>query len=237
MAHLGETVNARIKQFRLMNGMNMQELADRAGISRAVIVNIERNRKTDLTFSELVAIGDALGVPLAALVYQIEKPRAGVMVGRQEMDVAEAVRTLVGTGDTLWDVHDEPATDFVADVLDATGKLTEAQSRVSSLAANLFFSVLKGSGLEERIAILLSNGYTHKSPEIRELLYEQIVEGERANYALFLVEQIGTEAARWSEGANQLRELGGEPGPLYDAAYMWRNAEIQQADGVDKATP
>ncbi|MDQ1122172.1 helix-turn-helix domain-containing protein [Microbacterium trichothecenolyticum] len=236
MAHLGETVNARIKQFRLMNGINMQELAERAGISRAVVVNIERNRKTDLTFSELVAIADALGVPLVALVYEVEKPRKAIQVGRHEMDVFNAVRTLVGEGETIWDIHDTPSTDYVAEVLDATAKLDEAQTRLFSLASNLFFSVLRGTGIEEMVSVLLSNSYTHKSPEVQTLLNETLAEHDRASYALFLIEQIGTETQRWKEAASALRALGGEPGTFLDAQHVWQNTEILD-DGIDQATP
>ena len=50
----------RLKEFREKAKLTQQELANRAGISRATIIDIENNSKSDIKVSTLIALADAL---------------------------------------------------------------------------------------------------------------------------------------------------------------------------------
>ena len=64
----------RVAKLRRANKISAQKLAEETGLTRSVITNIENERKTDPTISEVLAISRALRVPLAAILYDIEKP-------------------------------------------------------------------------------------------------------------------------------------------------------------------
>lgn len=50
----------RLREFREKAKLTQQELANRAGISRATIIDIENNSKADIKVSTLIALADAL---------------------------------------------------------------------------------------------------------------------------------------------------------------------------------
>ncbi len=64
-------MQTRIKEIRQSKGMSLRMLADISGISKDSIINLETGR-TDPKLSTLLAIADALHVPLAEL---FDKPQ------------------------------------------------------------------------------------------------------------------------------------------------------------------
>ena len=50
----------RLREFREKAKLTQQELANRAGISRATIIDNENNSKSDIKVSTLIALADAL---------------------------------------------------------------------------------------------------------------------------------------------------------------------------------
>lgn len=59
-------MQTRIKEIRQSKGMSLRMLADISGTSKESIINLETGR-TDPKLSTLLAIADALNVPLAEL--------------------------------------------------------------------------------------------------------------------------------------------------------------------------
>lgn len=67
-----------ISRYRRAEGLSAAELSELAGegLSRSVIANLENGRKDDVTVKQLVALGNALRIPPAALVVDIFNPGA-----------------------------------------------------------------------------------------------------------------------------------------------------------------
>ena len=59
-------MQTRIKEIRQSKGMSLRMLADLSGTSKEPIINLETGR-TDPKLSTLLALADALNVPLAEL--------------------------------------------------------------------------------------------------------------------------------------------------------------------------
>jgi transcriptional regulator with XRE-family HTH domain len=76
-------VGGRVAMYRKLLGVTGDELAERAGngITRAVLANIETGRKKDLSIVHLTALSIALGVPLAALLFDIQHPLVANSIG------------------------------------------------------------------------------------------------------------------------------------------------------------
>jgi transcriptional regulator with XRE-family HTH domain len=64
---VGRRIGANIKRLREAQGLSQEELADRAGLHRTYVSQLERAVK-NATFLSLDKIARALGVPLAELV-------------------------------------------------------------------------------------------------------------------------------------------------------------------------
>ncbi|GAA4439696.1 helix-turn-helix domain-containing protein [Phytohabitans houttuyneae] len=67
MADLLATLGQRVRALRIAHGMTQQQLADRVGLSRASITNVEGGRQGDIGVVNLVALADALGTTIADL--------------------------------------------------------------------------------------------------------------------------------------------------------------------------
>lgn len=72
------TVGKRVERLRKLAGISAQTLADRAGLTRAIVTNIESGRRSDPTVTQLLALALALGVNPADLVFDIEDPYAPI---------------------------------------------------------------------------------------------------------------------------------------------------------------
>jgi transcriptional regulator with XRE-family HTH domain len=70
-AALAAAVGARVRQQRQLRGWTLDQLADTAGVSRRMVVNVEQGAANP-SVGTLLRLGDALGVGLPALV---ERPQ------------------------------------------------------------------------------------------------------------------------------------------------------------------
>lgn len=73
MTH-SESIGERVARYRKERGISAQALADRSGLTRAIITNIESGRRSDPTVSQLIAIALVLGVSPADLVFDLADP-------------------------------------------------------------------------------------------------------------------------------------------------------------------
>lgn len=71
---VNELIGHRVRQHRSARGWTLDELADRSGVSRRMVITIEHGEGNP-SIATLLRISDALGVGLPALV-DVERPRA-----------------------------------------------------------------------------------------------------------------------------------------------------------------
>lgn len=73
-------VGRRIAKYRKMNGISAAQLAEDAGagLSRAIVANLESGRREDIGVGALTAIAQILGVPLVALLFPVDEPERNV---------------------------------------------------------------------------------------------------------------------------------------------------------------
>ena len=71
---VNERIGERVRQHRTARGWTLDELADRSGVSRRMVINIEHGEGNP-SIATLLRISDALGVGLPVLV-DVERPRA-----------------------------------------------------------------------------------------------------------------------------------------------------------------
>jgi transcriptional regulator with XRE-family HTH domain len=70
---VNEQIGARVRQHRTAHGWTLDELADRSGVSRRMLITIEHG-DANPSIATLLRISDALGVGLPVLV-DVERPR------------------------------------------------------------------------------------------------------------------------------------------------------------------
>jgi transcriptional regulator with XRE-family HTH domain len=71
---VNELIGERVRQHRTGRGWTLDELADRSGVSRRMVINIEHGEGNP-SIATLLRISDALGVGLPVLV-DVDRPRA-----------------------------------------------------------------------------------------------------------------------------------------------------------------
>ncbi|GAB3192710.1 XRE family transcriptional regulator [Geodermatophilus arenarius] len=71
---VNELIGQRVRQHRTARGWTLDELADRSGVSRRMVITIEHGEGNP-SIATLLRISDALGVGLPVLV-DVERPRA-----------------------------------------------------------------------------------------------------------------------------------------------------------------
>ena len=71
---VNELIGGRVRQHRTARGWTLDELADRSGVSRRMVISIEHGEGNP-SIATLLRISDALGVGLPVLV-DVEQPRA-----------------------------------------------------------------------------------------------------------------------------------------------------------------
>ena len=84
---VNEQIGARVRQHRTAHGWTLDDLADRSGVSRRLLITIEHGEGNP-SIATLLRISDALGVGLPLLV-DVERPHAVTV-------------TAAGTAPTLW---------------------------------------------------------------------------------------------------------------------------------------
>lgn len=143
-------VGERIATYRKLNGMTGDELAERAGngVTRAVLANIETGRKKDISITHLTAIALALGVPLAALLFDVAHPVSDSAISLPpresandqsgELAVWQAIQWLSGDYEIGKDELTPAGTDAIVKILafrnfkNAWGALQQAQDAVAA---------------------------------------------------------------------------------------------------------
>ncbi|MFC5185909.1 XRE family transcriptional regulator [Actinomadura harenae] len=70
---VGGAVARTVRTLRAGHGWSLDELAERAGVSKGVLVNLEQARGNP-NLGTLIRVSDALGVPLVRLVQVAEEP-------------------------------------------------------------------------------------------------------------------------------------------------------------------
>ncbi|MEO2134097.1 helix-turn-helix transcriptional regulator [Microbacterium sp.] len=85
-----DSMGKRLARYRKEAGLSAQALADRIGVTRAVVNNLELGRREDMTVGQLVQIANALQVPVAALAADIQDPFGASRYGElRNWDVVE----------------------------------------------------------------------------------------------------------------------------------------------------
>jgi transcriptional regulator with XRE-family HTH domain len=74
---VNELIGGRVRQRRTARGWTLDELADRSGVSRRMVISIEHGEGNP-SIATLLRISDALGVGLPVLV-DVERPRASTV--------------------------------------------------------------------------------------------------------------------------------------------------------------
>ena len=77
----GERLGARIKELRRRRGLTLEDLAERAGVSRAMISKVERGEKNP-TLVVTAKVAEGLGVTISELV-RVEERREIVVIPRE----------------------------------------------------------------------------------------------------------------------------------------------------------
>ena len=75
---VNELIGGRVRQHRSARGWTLDELADRSGVSRRMLITIEHGEGNP-SIATLLRISDALGVGLPVLV-DVERPRASTVI-------------------------------------------------------------------------------------------------------------------------------------------------------------
>src|SRR4051812_13160597 len=73
-AMVNERIGERVRRHRTSHGWTLDELAERSGVSRRMVINIEHGEGNP-SIATLLRISDALGVGLPVLV-DVERPSA-----------------------------------------------------------------------------------------------------------------------------------------------------------------
>ncbi|KQR85194.1 helix-turn-helix domain-containing protein [Microbacterium sp. Leaf179] len=222
MVEIVETVGERIKRYRQMNKMSAQKLADATGLTRSIIANIESGRRSDLLFSELIALSEALRVAPAAIVFPVESPFSPAPFGSLKETVAQAIENLVGAGGSdFW--LETPAGELTSDLLSVGRLLAASRSRLDNLRADIRLRVVSASGEEElgQIAVLLDAGRASEGESVRMLTVRS--GDDRMQY---LARQHDFEFERCAELEAQFRKVGGDPGQTPGTEEGWSHWEF-----------
>ncbi|WP_440711158.1 helix-turn-helix domain-containing protein [Herbiconiux sp. YIM B11900] len=93
-----EAIGRRIANYRKMNGLSAEQLAERAGagLTRSIVANIETGRRTDIGVQQLLAIAWALRVSPTALLFPLDKPRERIQTSDGDGQVRYAIQWMSG---------------------------------------------------------------------------------------------------------------------------------------------
>src|SRR3954454_16110291 len=122
-AMVNERIGERVRRHRTSHGWTLDELAERSGVSRRMVINIEHGEGNP-SIATLLRISDALGVGLPVLV-DVERPSAvsvtvagqapvlwrGPHGGEALLVAGTQAPDVVGLGDWTLDPGDEDSTE------------------------------------------------------------------------------------------------------------------------------
>lgn len=81
-----DTIGRNVARYRKLLKLSAADLAEKVGMTRSVIANLENGRKDDVSVSQLMAISKALGVPPVAILTDVHRPNAESAWALPEMD-------------------------------------------------------------------------------------------------------------------------------------------------------
>ncbi|MCP5026180.1 MAG: helix-turn-helix domain-containing protein [Actinomycetia bacterium] len=76
---IGDVVGRRVREFRTAHDLTAAELAERAGLSQAMLSKVE-NARSSPSLSTLARLSQALGVPLTALFRGLDEDHDAILV-------------------------------------------------------------------------------------------------------------------------------------------------------------
>lgn len=79
IGELGEVVGDRVREFRVSLNLTVADLAERTGMSKAMLSKVENNRAS-ASLSTLARLSTALGVPITALFRGLDEQHEVVLV-------------------------------------------------------------------------------------------------------------------------------------------------------------
>jgi transcriptional regulator with XRE-family HTH domain len=82
---VNELIGGRVRQHRTARGWTLDELADRSGVSRRMVISIEHGEGNP-SIATLLRISDALGIGLPVLV-DVERPRTSTVTAAGQAPV------------------------------------------------------------------------------------------------------------------------------------------------------
>lgn len=103
MAEIGQIIARNAKGLRKARGLTLQEVADRAGLAKSYVWEIERGVQTNPSITKLIALCSALGCSLDGLVGLAEfvKPQLRPEAMRIAVQVDELLRTALSRKDSI----------------------------------------------------------------------------------------------------------------------------------------
>jgi transcriptional regulator with XRE-family HTH domain len=89
---VNELIGGRVRQHRTARGWTLEELADRSGVSRRMLITIEHGEGNP-SIATLLRVSDALGVGLPVLV-DVERPSGLTLTAAGQAPVFSFFSTL-----------------------------------------------------------------------------------------------------------------------------------------------
>lgn len=147
---LGRHIGGAISAARKAAGMSRDSLAERVGLSRNGIVNLELGRAANLRVSIVLAIAAALGVPPASLLFPDVLAEVEVLPGKSVTGLA-ALGWFIGAGGSVGLVRDMSyAPDGV--VTDSSMRIPLALLQIDLRIAQCNYSLMQSEGLQPHAA-------------------------------------------------------------------------------------
>ncbi|ANE46265.1 transcriptional regulator [Paenibacillus swuensis] len=91
-------IGQRIKNYRLSKKLSLSELAERAGVAKSYLSNMERDIQTNPSIQFLEKIADALDVTVDDLLNPIQKPESSEVDPDMDPQWYELVREAMNSG-------------------------------------------------------------------------------------------------------------------------------------------
>lgn len=92
------TLAQRLQTLRLKAGWRLEDVADRAGISRSTLYHLERGTTPHPRSATVHRLAEAYGVPIESLISPLQVPREPLRRGRDAYRIGGPERSASGTG-------------------------------------------------------------------------------------------------------------------------------------------
>lgn len=101
-----ETLGHRVRALRVANGITQQDLADRVGLSRTSITNVEAGQQGDIGVMKLIAFAEALGTTVTDLTGTVPSAVDTSPWLELARRVHQSERTYGRLAEECWESHD-----------------------------------------------------------------------------------------------------------------------------------